>query len=126
LRKFAPNEIAALNEHDLQRAILNAILERSKDRTGGIVNRHQPAAEIINHLTAMGDLQWQQRKSLSETLERNPRRAFDALERANLIEPDFGMNGAQGAVILTADGKSAAANRHDHDLTRIRNYLLPR
>jgi hypothetical protein len=36
------------------------------------------------------------------------------------------MNGAQGAVILTADGKRAAANRLDHDLTRIRNYLLPR
>ena len=125
LRKYKPKELAALNEHDLQRAILNAMLERSRDRTGGMVNRHQPAAEIINDVTAMGDLQWQERKALSETLERNCRRAFDALVSANLIEPDFGMNGAQGAVILTADGKKAAANPLDHDLVRIRKRLLP-
>jgi hypothetical protein len=48
---------------------------------------------------------------LTETLERNLRRAFDALERANLIELEFGMNGAQGAVMLTEEARILERNR---------------
>ena len=91
LRKLTPQEIAALNEHDLQHAILNAMLERSLDRVGGMVNRHQPAAELINHAAMHGNLPFQEMQRMRETLERNVRRAFDALERLGLIEPALGI-----------------------------------
>ena len=90
---------------------------------GGMVNRHQPAAEIINDVTAMGDLHWQERTTLSKTLERNFRRAFDSLEQSRLIEPDFGMNGAQGGVVLTPEGKQAAEVPVDFDVVRVRARL---
>jgi hypothetical protein len=123
LRKSTPKELAALPEHELQQAILGAMLERSRNRMGGMVNRHQPAAEIINDVTAMGDLHWQERTTLSKTLERNFRRAFDSLEQSRLIETDFGMNGAQGGVVLTPEGKQTAEVPVNFDVVRIRARL---
>ena len=64
LQKLMPSRSPALPEHELQRAILNRWPKRARGRTGGMANRNQPAAEIINHLTAMENLQYQERKEL--------------------------------------------------------------
>ncbi|MFN3624934.1 MAG: TIGR02391 family protein [Hyphomicrobium sp.] len=101
------------------------MLERSLDRTGGMVNRHQPAAELINHAGMHGNLPFHEMQRIRETLERNFRRAFDALERADLIEPALGMNGQQGAMVLTGEGKTAAENPLDFDVVRVRARLVP-
>lgn len=125
LCKSTSKEIAALSQHDLQRAILNAMAERARDRTGGMVNLHQPAAEIINHAAAIENLPYQERQELSARLERNFRRAFDALQQTGLIEPALGMNGANGFMVLTPEGKKAAEEPLDFELVRIRRRLLP-
>lgn len=123
LRKFTPREIANLPERVLQQAILEGMLERSRDRTGGFVYMNQPAAEIINNLAAMEDVKWPELQILREALERNIGRAFKKLVQDDLIEPAPGYNGQQGAVVLTADGKKAAMNPVDRDRVRVRNSL---
>jgi uncharacterized protein (TIGR02391 family) len=123
LRKLSPREIAKLPDRDLQQAILSGMLERSHDRTGGFVYVNQPAAEIINNLSAMENVQWPEKKNLSEALERNIGRAFKKLLQDELIEPALGFNGQQGAVTLTPEGEKAAINPVDLDRVRIRNSL---
>jgi uncharacterized protein (TIGR02391 family) len=101
------------------------MLGRSRDRTAGMVNRHQPAAEITNHASAIENVPYQARRELSELLERNFRRAFDALENVRLIEPAPGMNGANGFLVLTPEGTRAAEQPLDFEMVRVRARLLP-
>jgi len=108
LSKMTPAEIAALPEHDLQRAILNAMLERARTPTGGMANRQQLAVEVIDHAAMHDNLPFPKMKELREGLERNFRRASETLERDRLIEPASGMNGTHGFVVLTPEGRQAA------------------
>lgn len=125
LRKSTPKEIAALPEYELQQAILNAMAERARTPTGGMANRHQPAAEIINHAAMHDNLPYKEMQELRERLERNFRRAFDTLERNLLIEPASGMNGTQGFVVLTPEGRNAAEHPVDFEMVRVRARLVP-
>lgn len=90
-----------------------------------MANRHQPAAEVIQHAALHGSLPHNQLQDLRERLERNFRRGFDTLERDGLIEPASGMNGANGFVVLTPEGRSAAANPVDFEMVRVRARLIP-
>ncbi len=123
LRHLTSKEIATLPDQDLQRAILNAMAERARDRTAGMANLHQPAAEIVNHAASIEGIQAQERQELGKLLERNFRRAFKALDEMGLIEPAPGPNGANGFVLLTHEGKAAAAETLDFQLVRARNRL---
>jgi hypothetical protein len=90
-----------------------------------MANRHQPAAEIINHAATHDNLRPREMQELRERLERNFRRAFDVLEQNRLIEPASGMNGTNGFVVLTPEGEQAAEAPIEFDLVRVRARLVP-
>lgn len=125
LNKATPMEIADLPEHELQRAILTAMAERERDRTGGMANVQLPAVEVVNHAAIHDNMPHAQLQPLRERLERNFRRAFETLERDRLIEPASGSNGANGFVVLTPEGRQAASNPVDFQVVRIRARLVP-
>jgi hypothetical protein len=125
LQNLTPIEIADLPAHELQLAILNAMAERARTPTGGMANRHQSAAEVINHAAMHGNLPFKEKRELEKRLERNFRRAFDTLERSELIEPASGINGTNGFVVLTPEGQKAAECPVDFELVRTRKRLVP-
>jgi uncharacterized protein (TIGR02391 family) len=125
LRKATPTELADLPEHELQRAILGAMAERARSPGGGMANRHQPAAEVIHHAAMQDNLPFPEMQVLRERLVRNFRRAFDALEKNDLIEPAPGANGHNGFIVLTPEGKQVADKPVDFERVRIRARLVP-
>jgi uncharacterized protein (TIGR02391 family) len=72
-----------------------------------------------------GNLPHKQMQDLRERLERNFRRAFNTLKRDRLIEPASGMNGTNGFVVLTAEGRQAAEKPVDFEMVRVRKRLVP-
>jgi uncharacterized protein (TIGR02391 family) len=124
LRRATPTELSELSEHELQRAILSAVAERARTPGGGMANRHQPAAEVI-HAAMQDNLPYPKMQELRERLDRNFRRAFDALEKNDLIEPAPGANGYHGFIVLTPEGKQIADRPVDFERVRIRARLVP-
>jgi uncharacterized protein (TIGR02391 family) len=125
LRKVTPTELADLPDHELQQATLGAMVERARAPGGGMANRHQPAVEVINHAAMHDNIPFQKLHELRERLDRKFRRAFDALERLDLIEPAPGPNGHNGFVVLTPEGQRAAEKPVDFERVRVRAWLVP-
>jgi uncharacterized protein (TIGR02391 family) len=110
-------------EEVLARAILDAMKVRERHPTDGMANRNTLPVELFNHAISTGAVQPHQR-ALQDQLERSCRRALDYLDRNRLIEPAPGMNGANGYVLLTPEGR-ALNNPVDFDQLRTRAWLRP-
>jgi uncharacterized protein (TIGR02391 family) len=61
-------------------------------------------------------------RDLARKLDKAGRDAFALLEKWNLVEPDEGINGRNGYMVLTDEGK-AATERTDFQRVRIRGWL---
>jgi uncharacterized protein (TIGR02391 family) len=121
-----PQEIAGLPEHDLERAILNAMAERAASKVGGMANRHTLPAEANNQLAMDNpNMPYHERKPLQDQIERSFRLAVQGLEEKRLIEPAPGMNGANGFILLTPEGAKVAKDPLDLETIRIRSMLRP-
>jgi uncharacterized protein (TIGR02391 family) len=126
LRKMTPTEIAALTEHELERALLNGMAEGAATRGGGMANRFTLAVEVSNQLAMDNpNMAYHERKPLEDQIERNFRRAVQGLEEKRLIEPASGPNGANGFVVLTPEGDIAARSPLDLETIRVRCMLRP-
>src|SRR5215471_11679923 len=53
------------------------------------------------------------------------RRAFESLEQDRLIEPASGMNGTNGFLVLTPEGREAVKTPVNLETVRMRNLLKP-
>jgi uncharacterized protein (TIGR02391 family) len=119
---WTPPEIAALPEQELERAILNAMVEREKDPTGGWLDTTRPGGEIIDHAALHGQFAYPKLREITQQIDRKFRSAIAALEGQGLIEappdnPSFRR--------LTPEGRQAANNPVSLETARVRNLLKP-
>lgn len=122
LRKYGTAEqILALSQEELALAVIEAMQERSRDRTRGMANRKTiELPEVFERRDGRYDPQGE--RKLREDVERALRKTYRLLEERELIEADSGINGENGFIVLTAAG-AAIQDRVDLEQVRRRAWL---
>lgn len=85
------------------------------------VNRESAVSELFSLTDPISPME---QRRLEARLEPAFRKAFDQLERWELIEPEAGVNGKNGYVVLTEEGAESDAHV-DFENLRQRRLLLP-
>ena len=93
-------DLLDMTREELARALLQAMQQRRNDPTQR-TNRESAVSELFSITDEISPME---RRRLESKLEPAFRKAFDQLESWELIEPDAGMNGKNGYVVLTDKG----------------------
>jgi uncharacterized protein (TIGR02391 family) len=115
-----PADLLDMTREELAYALLRSMQQRENHPIQR-VNRESAVSELFSLTDVISPMEW---RRLETKLEPAFRKAFEQLERWELIEPDAGMNGKNGYVVLTEKGSESNA-QVDFENLRQRRLLLP-
>jgi hypothetical protein len=105
---------------ELARALLGAMQQRSSNPLHP-VSRNSAVSELNSIVDPISPIEW---RRLEVKLEPLFRKAFDQLERWELIESKYGQSETSGYIVLTEKGIAATA-KFDYENLRQRRLLVP-
>jgi uncharacterized protein (TIGR02391 family) len=109
LKQFPdPAMLSRLTREELAQSVLAAMQQRCKDPIGGMANRDGSVAELFSVSNQWGRtvmLEHQLKKSLAKELQV----AFNLLEEWGFAEAAEGLNGKNGFMELTPEGRNAVS-----------------
>jgi uncharacterized protein (TIGR02391 family) len=116
----SPADLLDMTREELAHALLRSMQERQHHPIQR-VNRESAVSELFALTDAISPME---RRRLETKLEPAFRKAFEQLERWELIEPEASMNGKNGYLGLTEKGEQSNA-QVDFENLRQRRLLLP-